>query len=84
MIDTRATFDAFQREVLDALGHVVYVAVGDEPPPDTPLTQALARTAKTDLAGLPRLPNLDTLRTPAAKRAQRGPQRALRKQASRP
>ena len=28
MIDARATFDDFQREVLDALGHVVYVAVG--------------------------------------------------------
>ncbi|NUS61531.1 MAG: hypothetical protein HOQ01_11340 [Lysobacter sp.] len=89
MIDARATFDAFmrddfRREVLDALGHVVYVAVGDEPPPDTPLTQALARTAKTDLTGLPRLPNLDTLRTPAAKRALWPALRALRKQASRP
>ncbi|MCC8362585.1 hypothetical protein LK996_05795 [Lysobacter sp. A6] len=84
MSDARATWDDYQREMLHALGHVVYVAVGDEPPPDTPLTQALARVAKTDLAGLPRLPDLDSLRKPAAKRALWPALRALRKQASRP
>ena len=82
MIDARPAWDDFQREMLDALGHVVYVAVGDEPPPDTPLTQALARAAKTDLAGLPRLPALEALRQPAAKRALWPALRALRKQRS--
>ena len=84
MSDARATWDDYQREMLEALGHVVYVAVGDEPPPDTPLTQALARAAKTDLPGLPRLPDLDSLRKPAAKRALWPALRALRKQAPRP
>ena len=81
MIDARPTWDDFQREMLDALGHVVYVAVGDEPPPDTALTRAIAHAAKTDLAGLPRLPALDALRTPAAKRALWPALRTLRKSA---
>jgi hypothetical protein len=80
-----APWDDFQRDVLDALGHVVFRHVGagadDTPPEDTPLTRALARAANTPLDQLRKLPPLDTLRAPAAKRALWPRLRAMRKAA---
>ena len=76
MSDTRLPFDDFQREVLDALGHVVYRAQTPEVPA---LVQTLATVAKASVAQLPKLPPLEQLRTPAAKRALWPQLRALRK-----
>jgi hypothetical protein len=77
MNDTRLPFDDFQRDVLDALGLVVYRT---EPPPV--LMQAIALAANASVASvarLPKLPSLEQLRTPAAKRALWPQLRALRK-----
>ena len=79
MSDAVPQWDDFQREMLDALGHVVYRVQTPSSPEDSPLSRALARAAKTELDALPRLPALDTLRTPAAKRALWPALRALRK-----
>jgi hypothetical protein len=76
MSDTRLPFDDFQRDVLDALGLVVYRAEAPEVPA---LVQTLANVAKASVAQLPKLPSLDELRTPAAKRALWPQLRALRK-----
>ena len=76
MSDARLPFDDFQREILDALGHVVYRT---EAPPV--LVQVIARVANVGVAQLPRLPSLEQLRTPAAKRALWPQLRALRKAA---
>ncbi|KGQ20819.1 hypothetical protein LF41_26 [Lysobacter dokdonensis DS-58] len=81
MSDAPAAWDDFQREMLDALGHVVYRVQAAEALEDTPLTQAIARAAKTELASLPRLLPLAQLRTPAGKRAVWPQLRALRKAA---
>jgi hypothetical protein len=78
MSDTRLPFDDFQRDVLEALGHVVYRVDAPEVPL---LVQVLANVAKSSVAQLPKLPALDQLRTPAAKRALWPQLRALRKAA---
>jgi hypothetical protein len=83
MTDASPPWDDFQREILDALGHVVFRVHNADAIEDTPLTQAIARAAKTDLAALPKLPSLAQLRTPAAKRALWPQLRALRKAARR-
>jgi len=77
-------WDAFQREMLEAMGHVVYVPrpSGASPMPSSPsstaglgepvprgLLQALARAAGVTPDALPALPPLAQLRTPAGKRA---------------
>jgi len=76
------TWDPLQREVLDALGHPVYRAVGQVP--DDPLLHALLRAAgrgidAPDAAALCRgwMP-VERLRDPAAKRALWPRLRALR------
>lgn len=74
MNDARLPFDDFQREVLDALGHVVYRT---QAPPV--LVQVIAQVAKVGVAQLPKLPAIEQLRTPAAKRALWPQLRALRK-----
>ena len=76
MSDTRLPFDDFQREVLDALGHVVYRTDAPEVPA---LVQVIAQVANVGVAQLPKLPALEQLRTPAAKRALWPQLRALRK-----
>ena len=76
MSDAPLPFDDFQREVLDALGHVVYRAEAPEVPA---LVQVLADVAKSSVKQLPKLPPLEQLRTPAAKRALWPQLRALRK-----
>ena len=70
-------WDPFQREMLEALGHVVYVQ--REPPPAPPLLQAIAHAANVPTAALPPLPSIEQLRTPAAKRGLWPQLRALRK-----
>lgn len=77
MSDLAPGWDPFQREMLEALGHVVYVQ--REPPPTPPLVQAIAQAANLPAAALPALPPLGQLRTPAAKRALWPQLRALRK-----
>lgn len=92
-------WDAFQRDVLNALGHTLLVpaatparAAGDALDPRAPgsgdrpppaLLGALARAAGVDAAQLADLPPLDALRTPVAKRALWPRLRALRQQARR-
>ncbi|MGO4551494.1 hypothetical protein AB4059_10360 [Lysobacter sp. 2RAF19] len=83
MSDAAPPWDDFQREVLDALGHVVFRVQHPDAIEDTPLAQAIARAAKTELTSLPKLPSLAQLRTPAAKRALWPQLRALRKAARR-
>jgi hypothetical protein len=73
-------WDAFQQEVLQALGHALYVPrapaaasppvadVTGEPLPPA-LLAALARAAGVESDALPPLPPLARLRTPAGKRA---------------
>lgn len=84
------SWDAFQREALDALGHKLYRLAGDEapPPPDmsamTPLQRAVLRAADrrdaADSALLPLLVAARGLRAdPAAKRALWPRLRALRR-----
>lgn len=79
--------DGFQREVLAALGHQVYVlspAVAPRPgapagAADVPaLLEAIARAAGVDPGDLPPLPPMEALRTPAGKRAAWPRLRALR------
>ena len=77
MSDVAPGWDPFQREMLEALGHVVYLQ--REPPPAPPLVQAIANAANVPVAALPALPALEQLRTPAAKRALWPRLRALRK-----
>ena len=77
MSDVVPAWDPFQRQMLEALGHIVYVQ--REPPPAPPLVQAIARAANVPTAGLPPLPPIEQLRTPAAKRALWPRLRALRK-----
>jgi hypothetical protein len=88
MTDDRLPWDPFQRDVLDALGHVVYAtreamsqaSDSDETDADAPpLMRAIARAAKANIAQLPALPPLAQLRTPGAKRALWPRLRALRK-----
>lgn len=85
MSDAHLPWDEFQREVLDALGHVVYRAQAPVPAPipedpdAPPLLRAIARAANARVAQLPQLPALEQLRTPAAKRALWPQLRALRK-----
>ena len=78
MTDAPLHFDPLQREVLEALGHVVYAVHVPEAPP---LLQACARAANVPVARLPALPALAEMRTPAAKRALWPQLRALRKAA---
>ena len=68
-------WDPFQREVLEAMGHVLW-SVHDTTPP---LLRALSRAANVPVSRLPALPSLDQLATPAAKRALWPQLRALRK-----
>lgn len=72
------SWDGFQREVLDALGHRVYAlaqphsGILPQPPPQLPpaattgrpppLLAALARAAGVEPARLPELPALESLR----------------------
>ena len=70
-------WDPFQREMLEALGHVAYEQ--REPPPPPPLVRVIADVASVPVAALPALPALEHLRTPAAKRALWPQLRALRK-----
>ncbi|BCT91834.1 hypothetical protein LYSHEL_08580 [Lysobacter helvus] len=89
MSDARLPWDPFQREMLEALGHVVYAAqdrdalaaqaadAADAGAP--PLLRALAHAAKSRVAQLPALPPIEHLHTPAAKRALWPTLRALRK-----
>jgi hypothetical protein len=77
MSDVAPDWDRFQRDMLEALGHVLYVQ--REPPPAPPLVQAIARAANLPTTALPALPALEQLRTPAAKRALWPHLRALRK-----
>jgi len=91
MSGQRPPWDDFQREVLDALGHVVYLArdvstganagaadaSADVDAP--PLLRALAHAANARVAQLPALPPIERLRTPTAKRALWPQLRALRK-----
>ncbi|HVQ32732.1 MAG TPA: hypothetical protein VMS49_02210 [Lysobacter sp.] len=92
MSDSPLQWDPFQRDVLDALGHVVYHRRDASPssaapaatpdPADAaapPLLRAIARAANAPLASLADLPALDRLRAPAAKRALWPRLRALRK-----
>ena len=87
-------WDAFQREVLEAMGHVAYAprAPASEPAQAAPsdagrlpqpvprgLLQALARAAGVRPEALPPLPPLAQLRTPAGKRALWPQLRALRR-----
>lgn len=90
-------WDAFQREALEAMGHVLYAPRAQAPtaaPPspsasmaglDAPvprgLLQALARAAGVRPDALPPLPPLAQLRTPAGKRALWPRLRALRRSA---
>jgi hypothetical protein len=83
-----ATWDPWQRDVLDALGHRVYVRAPNagDLVPDDPLAHALLRAAgrgpdSADAAALLRgLPSLAVLRgDPAAKRALWPKLRALRR-----
>jgi len=92
MSGQRPPWDDFQREMLDALGHVVYLArdasasahagatsdaAADIDAP--PLLRALAHAANARVAQLPALPPIERLRTPTAKRALWPQLRALRK-----
>ena len=70
------SWDPLQRDVLEALGHVVYAVHEPEAPP---LLRACAHAANVRVAQLPPLPPLAELRTPAAKRALWPRLRALRK-----
>ena len=83
-------WDAFQREVLSALGHEVLAlaatgaagtatAPAIDPTRLPPLQQALLRAVGGDPARLAGLPPLAQLRTPAAKRALWPRLRALRR-----
>jgi hypothetical protein len=74
-----AMWDSFQREALNAMGHVVYRAAGSAPDAPAsqrvaggdgapPLLQALARAAGVPVERLVDLP-LEQLRNAAAKRA---------------
>ena len=89
MSDARLPWDPFQREMLEALGHVVYAAQDREvlaaqaaeaaEAGAPPLLRALAHAAKSRVAQLPALPPIEQLRAPAAKRALWPTLRALRK-----
>ena len=79
MSEAALPWDDFQREMLDALGHVVWRAQLPGANEDTPLAQAIARAANTPFDALPKLPPSAQLRTPAAKRALWPQVRALRK-----
>jgi hypothetical protein len=77
-VSAMSAWDPWQRDVLEALGHRVYVRAprADEVVPDDPLAHALLRAARRapdapDAAALLRgLPPLAALRNdPAAKRA---------------
>ena len=90
MSDARAPWDDFQREILDALGHVVYAMHDASAQPRSanaadadapPLLQALSRAANVGVAQLPALPPPEQLRTPSAKRALWPRLRTLRKAA---
>jgi hypothetical protein len=81
-------WDAFQREALTALGHVVYQRAGAASAVEMPsaaagrdapgLLHALSRAAGVPIEALPGLPALEQLRNPAAKRALWPRLRALR------
>ena len=78
-------WDPFQRDVLEAMGHVLW-SLQDAPPATRdddastpPLLRALSRAANVPVAQLPALPPDERLRTPAAKRALWPQLRALRK-----
>ena len=78
MNDAASEWDDFQRDVLDALGHVVYRVQDPATANLSPaLLQALAAAAKSDASRLPPLP--PGLPAPAAKRALWPRLRALRK-----
>ena len=88
-------WDAFQREALEAMGHVLYApraptsapapapasTAGLDAPVPRGLLQALARAAGVRPDALPPLPPLAQLRTPAGKRALWPQLRALRRRA---
>ncbi|MGN6513207.1 MAG: hypothetical protein ACTHKZ_06475 [Lysobacteraceae bacterium] len=89
-------WDAFQREALEAMGHVVHAprvpspaapatstaaTAGPGAPVPRGLLQALARAAGVRPEALPPLPPLAQLRTPAGKRALWPTLRALRRDA---
>jgi hypothetical protein len=87
-------WDAFQREMLEAMGHTVYVpraraasavapatTTGLAEPVPRGLLQAVARAAGVAPEALPPLPSLAQLRTPAAKRALWPELRRLRRSA---
>ena len=86
-------WDAFQREMLEAMGHAVYVprtqdalpappaAAGLTQPIPRGLLQAIARAAGVAPEALPPLPPLAQLRTPAGKRALWPALRRLRRSA---
>lgn len=76
-------WDAFQREMLEAMGHAVYAPRAQSAPGAAPaatatglpapvprgLLQALARAAGVAPESLPPLPPAEHLRTPSGKRA---------------
>ena len=76
-------WDAFQREMLEAMGHAVYLPRTHDAVPTSPaataaglpqpvprgLLQAIARAAGVAPEALPPLPPVAQLRTPAGKRA---------------
>lgn len=87
-------WDAFQREVLEAMGHAVYVpraqatslaapatTAGLAEPVPRGLLQAIARAAGVAPDALPALPPLAQLRTAAGKRALWPQLRRLRRSA---
>jgi hypothetical protein len=87
-------WDAFQREMLEAMGHAVYVPRTQSAPPVAAATgaglpqpiprgllQALARAAGVAPEALPPLPPVAQLRTPAGKRALWPELRRLRRSA---
>ena len=87
-------WDAFQREMLEAMGHAVYVPRAQAAPAVAPATatglaepvprgllQAIARAAGVAPEALPALPPLAQLRTPAGKRALWPQLRRLRRSA---
>ena len=87
-------WDAFQREMLEAMGHAVYVpraqaarpappasAAGLPEPIPRGLLQAIARAAGVTPDALPPLPPVAQLRTPAGKRALWPELRRLRRRA---
>jgi hypothetical protein len=74
-------WDGYQREILAALGHPLYV-VAEAEAHSPALLQALARAAGVEVTQLPQLPSPAQLRTPEGKRALWPRLRVLRRMAA--